>query len=206
MGQLGCNRACSQQLGGWAWSMASHLSSLTEKETLALESVRICVGDGRRVFQQPPSWSTRVFPTPGSSWGLGRGRVQAPGPAQQAGSGLVVGSPPQGQFSLWGAPGWPFRARSFLRPSRPSHSCPPALVWPGLAAATTPILTIGLRSAESPSPGSRRRAVSACVAWCGAARAGAAFVCSRAWTALSGAGCMELGARGPFPQDTSTLI
>lgn len=47
MGQLDCNRAWSQQLGEWEWSMVSHLSSLTEKETLALGSVKIRVGDGQ---------------------------------------------------------------------------------------------------------------------------------------------------------------
>lgn len=37
----------AKQLGGWEWSMVSHLSSLTEKETLALGSVKIRVGDGQ---------------------------------------------------------------------------------------------------------------------------------------------------------------
>lgn len=116
MGQLDCSGAWSQQLQGWEWSMAGHLSPLIEKETSALGSARIRVGDGQRVVQHLP---LRVPGVPaGVPQGSGSGRVQ------QADSGLTLGSPPPGQSSLWGAPRRPFPAFSFLRPSRPSHSRP----------------------------------------------------------------------------------
>lgn len=122
MGQLDCSGAWSQQLQGWEWSMAGHLSPLIEKETSALGSARIRVGDGQRVVQHLP---LRVPGVPaGVPQGSGSGRVQTRGPAQQADSGLTLGSPPPGQSSLWGAPRRPFPAFSFLRPSRPSHSRP----------------------------------------------------------------------------------
>lgn len=75
---------------------------------------------------------------------------------------------------------------------------PPAPVWPGLAAAAPTVAAFGLRPAASPSPGSRRGAVSACVA-----RGGVGWdrlcVRPRLDRTRLGAGCMEVGARRPFP-------
>lgn len=73
-GQLDCSGAWSQQFRGWEWSVAGHLSPLTEKETSALGSARIRVGDGQRVAQHL-LLLLRVLglPPSGSNKGLGRG-------------------------------------------------------------------------------------------------------------------------------------
>lgn len=83
-------------------------------------------------------------------------------------------------------------------PPRPSDSRgrPRPPFGPGLAAAAA---ATRQRSAASPSPGSRRGAVSACVA--GPALVGAAFVCGRARARAAGqrACCRTAGAGGEPP-------
>lgn len=72
MGQLDCVRAWSQELRGWEWSMDSHLSSLTEKETSDLGRARIRLGGGQRVASSHSS-AYRVFQL------RGRGKVRVVG-------------------------------------------------------------------------------------------------------------------------------
>lgn len=104
--------------------MAGHLSPLTEKETSALESARIHVGDGQRVAQH-----LQVFPPPGSSKGRGRGGSK-PGAlpsrrAQASPSDLRRRANPASGAHPGGLSG---PSASSDRPA--PHLPPPAPVWP----------------------------------------------------------------------------
>lgn len=177
--------------------MAGHLSPLTEKETSALGSARIHVGDGQRVALH---LLLRVpdLPPPGSNKGLGRGgsrlgalpsrRAQASPSDLRCRANPASGAHPGGLSGPSASSGRP-----------PLTLPPPAPVWPGLAAAAVAtVAAIGLRPAASPSPGSRRGAVSACVAR-GGVGWGRLCVRPRLDRTRSGAGCKELGTRRPLP-------
>lgn len=111
----------------------------------------------------------------------GRGRALARRPAQRAGSGLCPKPPPRGQSGLWALPGRLSRPAASSSPPRPSDSR--AAPGPQLGPASRRLGS----SAAPASPGSRRGAVSACVAR-------AAFVCGRAWRGRRAA-CLLQGSR-----------
>lgn len=172
--------------------MAGHLSPLAEKETSALGNARIRVGDGQRVALH---LLLRVpdLPPPGSNKGLGRGGSR-PGAlpsrrAQASPSDLRCRANPAFGAHPGGLSG---PSASSGRPA--PHTPAPG---PSLAAVAT-VAAIGLRPAASQSPGSRRGAVSACVAR-GGVGWGRLCVRPRLDRTHSGAGCKELGTRRPLP-------
>lgn len=181
--------------------MAGHLSPLTEKETSALGRARIRVGDGQRVAPHlllsvpgpppPPAprrGPARVWvgagpdPGPCPAGGLRpHPRISAVGPIQPLGRTRAAFPGPQLPLAV-----------------PPLTLPPPAPVWPGFAAAARTVAAIGLRPAASPSPGSRRGAVSACVAR-GGVGWGRLCVRPRLDRTRSGSGGLELETRRPLP-------
>lgn len=176
--------------------MAGHLSPLIEKETSALGSARIRVGDGQRVVQHLPLRVPGVPRRgPARVW-VGAGPDPGPCPAGRlrphpgisaAGPIQPLGRTPAAFPGLQLPPAVP-----------PLTLPPPAPVWPGLAAALPTVAAIGLRPAASPSPGSRRGAVSACVAR-GGVGWGRLCVRPRLDRTRSGSWCRELGTPRPLP-------
>lgn len=181
-------------------------------------------GSGQWLVTCPlsPKKKLRLLEVLGSVWGMGSEEPNTSseyqvfprqGPARVwVGAGPEPGPCPAG--GLWPHPriaaAEPIQPLGRTRAAFPGPLLPPAVppltlplpasVWPGLAAVapTVAATAIGLRPAASPSPGSRRGAVSACVA-----RGDVGWDClcvrPRLDRTRSGAGCMEVGTRRPFP-------
>lgn len=145
----------------------------------------------------------QVFPAPGSSKGLGRGGSR-PGAlpsrrAQASPSDLRRRANPASGAHPGGLSG---PSASSVRPA--PHLPPPAPVWPRDGGTDGGGDWAAPRRVPKPWESARR---GECLRGAGAAWAGAAFVCGRAWTAraqASGAWSWELG--GPYPQGTGSLI
>jgi hypothetical protein len=138
----------ASSLEGGAWSVAGHLSPLTEKQLGLLGAGdRVCVcGGGEQPVGPRPLSGEHQGPA-----GIGGG-VQAPGPCLAGGrTQAFTQAAAAGPIPARGRTRTAFPDPRFLQPAplRPSGSRPPpAPFGPGLAAAAT-----SLRSAASPSPG-----------------------------------------------------
>lgn len=187
--------------------MASHLSFLTERETSALGSARIRVGGRAASSPTPTPRSTGSSPT---GVELGSGSGAGPGPRPCPAGGLRRAQASASDLRRGANPASGAHPVAFpdpqLPPAVPPLALPlPAPVWPGFAAAAPAAAAIGLRPAASPSPGSRRGVVSACVAR-GGAGWGRLCVRPRLDRTRSGTRRVQLGIRGLFLQGASSLV